>query len=299
MNLKQNLQKLNNYKNKNILVTGGAGFIGSHIVDLLYKFGANIRILDNLSAGKLENLTNSKFEFIEGDISNFETCLKATKNIDFLFHLAALVSVEESIIDPLKCNQINVTGTLNLLEASKINHVKKFIFSSSAAVYGASNDILDEKSICNPISPYGLSKLIGEQYTKLFSKHFQTISLRYFNVFGQRQDPSSHYSGVVAKFRRCIEENLDITIFGDGNQTRDFIDVTLVAQANLALALTDINNESFNVATGKSISLLQLVENLKKDFPNYKREIQFKPARNGDIKFSYACTKKLNSILEI
>src|SRR3990167_7492039 len=297
MNLKQNLQKLSSYKNKNILVTGGAGFIGSNIVDMLYNLGANVTVLDNLSTGKLENLKNSKFKFIKGDISDFETCLESTKNIEFVFHLAALVSVEESIIDPLKCNKINVTGTLNLLESSKINGIKKFIFSSSAAVYGLSDNILDEKSPCCPISPYGLSKLIGEQYCKLFSKNFKTISLRYFNVFGERQDPNSAYAGVVSKFKKQIEENLPITIFGDGNQTRDFVDVKLVAQINLELALTDVNDESFNIATGKSISLLQLVAILKKEFPNYKKEIQFKPARRSDIKFSYACIKKLNSIL--
>lgn len=292
------------YKNRNVLVTGGAGFIGSHLVEALIKLDANVTVLDNLSTGKIENLKNlgNKINFIEADIRDFNSCLNTCINIKTIFHLAAMVSVPESVENPIKCNEINVTGILNLLECAKQNNVQQFVFSSSSAVYGEQDKILSEENNCYPNSPYGLSKLIGEQYCKLYSKEVPSICLRYFNVFGKRQDTNSAYAAVVAKFSEQMQNNLPITIFGDGKQTRDFISVEHVAQANLKLATLEkkhFNGQPINIANGNSITLLELIETLKKKFPKYKNQIFFKPARFGDIKNSYANINKLKSLINI
>jgi nucleoside-diphosphate-sugar epimerase len=295
--------KIDFYKNKNILVTGGAGFIGSHLVEKLTQLNTNITILDNLSSGNLDNLKNvfNKINFIKGDICNFNTCLNATNNCDIIFHLAALVSVPESTLDPIKCNEINVNGTLNLLQAARLNKIQKFIFSSSSAVYGNQNKTISETTKCNPKSPYGLSKLIGEYYCRLFAKEVPAICLRYFNVFGSKQNPNGEYAGVVAKFTQQIQENKPITIFGDGKQTRDFIEVEKIVETNIKLATLNrakLNGQPVNVASGKSISILQLTELLKTKYPNYNNKIIFKPKRNGDILNSYTKIDKLMKLLQ-
>lgn len=290
------------FKNKKVLVTGGAGFIGSHLVDKLVELGADVTVLDNLSTGSLENLRKSqnKINFINGDITNYKVCINACENQEIIFHLAAMVSVPESIENPILCYTINVNGTINLLEAAKNQDVKKFIFSSSSAVYGATEGINKETDECNPISPYGLSKLIGENYCSYYAKFFDTVSLRYFNVYGDRQRDDSPYSGVIARFRAQMQKNAPITIFGDGEQMRDFIHVSNVVNYNLKATLLKkefLNGQPFNIASGKSKTILELVEELKSEYKNYRAEVLFKPARQGDIKVSLAdCSKIINFI---
>lgn len=291
------------YKNKQVLVTGGAGFIGSHIAEELVSYGAYVTVLDNLSTGNLENVAHIKdhITFIEGSITDMQTCLDATRGKSHIFHLAAFISVPQSLEEPQACHAINVDGTFNLLEAARQNNVKRFVFSSSSAVYGPALTTCNETTSCNPTSPYGFSKLIGEYLCKQYAVNFgvDTVCMRYFNVYGNRQNPNGQYAAVVAKFKDCMRQNLPITIFGDGLQTRDFIPVEQVAQTNLLLGMLpadDVSGEIFNVATGRSISLIELFNLLKKEFPFYALEPQFAPERTGDIKHSAADCSKLQKI---
>jgi len=293
----------NFYKDTPVLVTGGAGFIGSHIAHKLIALGAHVTVLDDLSSGNLENLNDiqHKITFLHASITDFDTCLQATMNRRIIFHLAAFISVPESIENPQACHDINVNGTFNILEAARINKVKRFVFSSSAAVYGPTESTCKENMPFDAKSPYGTTKAIGELYCKQFATNFNlnTVALRYFNVFGLRQNPNGAYAAVVAKFTNLIKQNKPITIFGDGLQTRDFIPVTDVVDANLTVAMlnkTQMNGQAFNIGTGKSINLLKLIDILKKDHPKYNQEIQFKPARAGDIKHSSADCSKYKGI---
>lgn len=293
----------NFYRNKQILITGGAGFIGSHLAERLVNLDAQVTILDNLSSGNLANLTNikSQINFINGDICNAKTCLLATKNQALIFHLAAFVSAAASVEKPYECYDINVNGTLNILNAAYKNKVPKLLFASSAAVYGNTTNICHEELSCIPESPYGASKLTGEQYCQAYSKDYglQTLSLRYFNVWGDRQDPNGSYAAAIAKFKTNMSQNLPITIYGDGQQTRDFVHVSKIVEANLNLAMLDkahLNGQPVNIATGQSKSLLEMLDFLKTSYPNYQEPIKFMPARRGDIKYSSANNQKLNSL---
>ncbi|MEI7851114.1 MAG: NAD-dependent epimerase/dehydratase family protein [Kiritimatiellales bacterium] len=226
------------------LVTGGAGFIGSHITDTLVEQGHDVVVLDDLSSGHKANLSEvwNKIEFIEGDICDAATCLKAAEGCDGIFHEAALVSVPDSINRPRDNHDINITGTLNILEAARQQGVKRVVFASSAAVYGDNPELPKrEDMLPEPKSPYALAKLTGEYYLKVYAECFglETVALRYFNVFGPRQDPSSMYSGVISIFSERIKKGLPITIYGDGEQTRDFVNVADVVSANL-LAMTTV-----------------------------------------------------------
>jgi len=294
------------YAKKKVLVTGGAGFIGSHLIEKLVMLGADVTVLDNLSTGNLENLENvqNKIKFINGDIEKLETCLEATKNQEIIFHLAAFISVPGSMANPQACMNTNVTGTFNLLESAKINPSTssgragvRFVLSSSSAVYGQKQGVCKETDACAPTSVYGFSKLINEQYCKLYSELFGigSVCLRYFNVYGERQNPNAQYAAVVAKFTDNMQRNLPLEIYGTGEQTRDFIHVDKVAESNLLLAMLPANQmigQAFNIATGTSINLLQLIEQLKVKFPNYTGEILFKPARAGDVDHTAAdCTQ--------
>jgi UDP-glucose 4-epimerase len=294
------------YNNKNVLVTGGAGFIGSQIARALCSYGANVTVLDDLSTGSLENLENckKKINFIANDITSFKTCLKATKKQDIVFHTAAFVSVPESVKHPELCEKINVEGTFNLLEAyktnkffSKTNHC--FIFSSSAAVYGNKSYACNENDKPNPQSPYAQSKLAGEKLcTEYFENYgIQTAVLRYFNVYGKRQNKKCDDIGVVARFKENLLNKKPITIYGNGRQKRDFVHVSRVVQANLLASTLSLKGDIYNIATGKSITLLSLIKKLEIETNTKCAGIIFKPARKGDVVSSRADNKKYDTIV--
>lgn len=290
------------YEGKNVLVTGGAGFIGSHIVEELVKQKAKVTILDNFSSGTLTNLLAilPYINIIYGDISNPFTALKATKNQDTVFHLAALVSVAQSVENPQFCKQINLIGTKNLLEGCKKKGVKNFVFSSSSAIYGNRDEECKEEDSTKPLSPYAKYKLESEKLCKQYAKDYgiNTASLRYFNVYGDRQKVNGEYAAVVAKFKYNLIHKKPLVIFGDGKQTRDFIHVSKVVEANLNIAIqANLNGEVFNIGSGKSINLLELIEQLEKEINTKKTDLVFEDERSGDIKFSSAnCEKYLKLI---
>jgi UDP-glucose 4-epimerase len=287
------------YKDRAVLVTGGCGFIGSHVAELLVSYGANVTILDDLSTGFEHNIAHIRdnIRLIKGSITNQQTCLQATVDQTVIFHLAAFTSVPDSVARPHLCHEININGTFNILNAARLNKVERLVLSSSSAVYGQAEGISCEIDPCNPLSPYGYSKLIDELLCQQFSKNYGIITtlLRYFNVYGPRQNPHAQYAAVVAKFSDNMRDNKPLTIFGDGKQTRDFVEVNYVAHANLMAGMLADNKTSgdvFNIASGKSINLFDLIDMLKKEFPSYTGAILFKEARAGDVLHTGAnCTK--------
>jgi UDP-glucose 4-epimerase len=290
-----------------ILVTGGAGFIGSHIVDRLLNEGFEVAIIDNLDTGRLENIAHYQdregFHFIKGDIRDFNLVKEAMKDMDAVFHEAALASVTLSVENPLLTNDINVSGTLNLLKASSDLNVKRFIYASSAAVYGdTSSPQKKENMTRNPTSPYGVSKLAAENYVKLFHKLYglETVSLRYFNVYGPRQrfDIQNAYGGAITIFTNRLLRNMPPIIYGNGEQTRDFVYIQDVIEANiLALNSKNAAGEAFNIGTGTNISINQIAEILK-DKMNKKhlKNVHADP-RPTDIRHGYADINKAKKIL--
>lgn len=292
------------YNKLPVLVTGGAGFIGSHLVEKLVELGAEVTVLDNLITGNIVNLNQviTQINFIEGSLANKEICLEAAKNKKVIFHLAAATSVPESFLHPHVYHETNIMGTVNLLESARTQKVKTVIFSSSSAVYGNNAGICSEETVCIPISPYGYSKLIGElicrEYTELFNVN--TICLRYLNVFGERQKADGPYAAAIAKFRNAFKNNAPITIFGDGSQTRDFVPVSTIIKANVICAMRahELKHQIYNIGTGKSISLLELMSQLKQEFSSYNQEITFAPARSGDIPHSRVLCEKYTSFLQ-
>jgi len=273
---------------KKFLVTGGAGFIGSHITEALVKKGYFVRVLDNFSSGKQENLekVRSRIELVRGDIRSPRACLKATKGIGFVLHQAALRSVPKSMLNPEDYNQVNIQGTLNLLQAALKNKIKNFVFASSSSIYGDAKSFPEKENFApQPISPYALTKLAGEYYCRLFSYHYRlpTVSLRYFNVFGPRQSPDDEYAVVIPKFIHCMLNNRQPPIFGTGKQSRDFTYVDNVVQANiLAAGKLSLRGEVFNVAAGQDYTILGLVRILNRLM---HKDIQpvFLPLRPGDV----------------
>jgi len=252
------------------LVTGGAGFIGSHIVEELVKRKQYVRVLDNFSSGKISNLggLKTKIDLIKGDICSPDICLKATRGVDFVLHQAALRSVPKSMKNPLEYNRVNINGTLNMLEAARNNKIRRFVFASSSSVYGEVKNFPEKESFTpGPISPYALSKLTGEYYCRIFSLHFglPTVALRYFNVFGPRQALDDEYAVVIPKFITCLINNQRPPIFGNGRQSRDFTFVKNVVEANLLAAKAkNLSYGVFNVAGGKDTAILDLVKILNK-----------------------------------
>lgn len=293
------------YKGKNVLVTGGAGFIGSHLVEKLVELGSHVTVLDNFSSGKLSNLGSvlNHITLIYADITSHYSVLKATLNKDYIFHLAAMVSIPHSLRYPELCHKINVDGTVNILDGCRQHHVKRLIFASSSAIYGDRIDVCCEDDEPNPLTPYAQSKLDSEGYCKHFSTKYgiQTSSLRYFNVYGERQNPLGDYAGVIAKFKRNLLSNNTLTIYGNGQQTRDFIHVSQVVDANLKIALAQTNpGETFNVGTGKSINLLELINNLEKELNVKRKDVIFKESRTFDILHSKAnCSKYEKAITNL
>jgi nucleoside-diphosphate-sugar epimerase len=287
-----------------VFVTGGAGFIGSNLTEALLKKGHRVRVLDNFSSGKKENLIfdegYSTLEMIEGDIRDFTLCQKAMKDIEYVFHQAALPSVQRSVEDPLNSNSVNVEGTLNILIAARDAHVKKVIYASSSSIYGDTPTLPKKEDMPpNPLSPYALQKYAGEQYCRLFFQLYglDTISLRYFNIFGPKQDPTSLYSAVIPRFIDALVKGDPPIIFGDGEQSRDFTYIDNVVQANLLAMTTDhLNGEVVNIACGKRISLNQLLGILKSVL-NLKMSPIYQEPRVGDVKHSLADIGKAKKLL--
>jgi nucleoside-diphosphate-sugar epimerase len=285
------------------LVTGGAGFIGSHTIESLLKESEQVRVLDNFSTGKRENLTAfaDRLEIIEGDIRDPVICRQAMEGVDYVIHLAALHEVPRSVEQPLETHEINVTGILNLLLAARDGGAKRFVYSSSSAVYG-NNPTLprsEDMMIAADSSPYAVSKLAGEFYCRLFSSLYglETVSLRFFNVFGPRQDSASQYAGVIPKFVSALLSNTPPVIFDDGEQTRDFVYVADIASAVLAACRKPgVSGEVFNIGTGQRISVNRLCALLQKilhrDIPP-----RFGPRMPGDIRHDYADIRKASKLL--
>jgi len=294
------------YAQKKVVVTGGCGFIGSHIAHKLVELGAQVTILDNLSTGFESNIADIKpqITFIQKSVEDLDACIEATKDAEVIFHLAAFISVPQSLEEPKLCHTANVDGTFNMLEAARINGVKRLVFSSSSAVYGVTEETSSETSPTSPVSPYGFSKLIGEELCKQYTLNFgiETVMLRYFNVYGPRQNPKGAYAAVVARFSEQLKNNVAITIFGDGLQTRDFVPVSQVAEANLLAGMADaaqVSGEVFNVATGTSITLLELVDQLRVQFPESTSKIVFGPERStAEVQHTSANVNKFLSLIQ-
>lgn len=288
-----------------ILVTGGAGFIGSNLTDALLELGHTVRVIDNLSSGKLSNLSKAllfgpNFEFIHADITTPGDLLKAAEGVQCIIHLAAQVSVKYSLQQPLCSASSNIMGFINALEAARIKNVPRFIYASSAAVYGQPLSLpLDERSSTMPISPYGLEKLINEQYAKLYQDlhGVSCLGLRFFNVYGPRQDSNSAYAGVISKFIERVATCQPITIFGDGHQTRDFVYVADVAKT-CAAAIESAVTGVLCVGTGHSVNLLQLVDGVERAVGD-KAEVFHAPQVAGDIVHSSMQPDNLNSELKV
>ncbi len=271
-----------------VLVTGGAGFIGSHIVDALIERGCQVTVLDNLTTGRLSNLecVRDRVTFIKGDIQDLDMLRKAAQSCDVIFHEAALVSVPQSVKEPIKSAMINDIGTLNVFEAARGNAVKRVVFACSSAVYGDDPEVpKHEQMRPKPMSPYAVQKLTGEYYARINFDLYgvEAVSLRYFNVYGPKQDPSSPYSGVISIFMSRANQGKAPIIYGDGKQTRDFVFVKDVVSANLlAASVEGVGKEVFNVGIGSSISIDELWKTIS-DMAELNISPQYGPERPGDI----------------
>ena len=303
---------MSDVKNKTILVTGGAGFIGSNLCEVLLQKGNKVVCLDNFSTGKRKNirefLSNENFTLIEGDIRNLKDCKKATKNIDFVLHQAALGSVPRSIADPITTNEVNISGFLNMLVASRDAGVKRFVYAASSSTYGDSEFLPKvEDKIGKPLSPYAITKYVNELYADIFHKTYglDTIGLRYFNVFGRRQDPDGAYAAVIPKFVKQLIDHESPVINGDGEFSRDFTYIDNVVQMNL-LSLSTSNPEAlntvYNVAYGQRATLNELVSALKASLSPFDKhikniDVKYGPVRDGDIPHSLASIDKAKKLL--
>jgi UDP-glucose 4-epimerase len=277
-----------------ILITGGAGFIGSHLVEH-FEGSASIRVLDDLSSGFIQNLAGRQCEFVRASILDRDALRAAMAGVDYVFHLAAMISVPESMEHPLKCGEINGTGTLMVLEEAARAGVKKLVLSSSAAIYG-NNPVAPKREEMNPepASPYAITKLEGEYYCALFTatRGLPTVALRYFNVFGPRQNPASAYAAAIPIFIRQALRGEPITIHGDGGQTRDFVSVRDIARANAFFATESPLTGVFNVARGGSVSIRELAEHIVR-ITGSESEIVHGPVRSGDVRHSTASLDRL------
>jgi len=290
------------FEGKHVLVTGGAGFIGSNIVEKLLNSNVRVTVLDNLATGKLENIkefiSTSNFKFIQGDICDFETCLDALNGVDVVCHQAALGSVPRSIEFPHNTHSVNATGFLNMLHAAKEKGIKRFVYASSSSVYGDSPiSPKVEGQEGNLLSPYAVTKQLNEKYAKVYSQlhGMQTIGLRYFNIFGPKQDPNGVYAAAIPKFIARLQSGEDVLIHGDGLQTRDFTYVKNAVHANFLSLFSEVTKENahvFNVACNDSFTLIHVVDTLKvgleKTGFTSSSKVVYGPDRPGDIKHSLA-----------
>lgn len=297
--------------NKKILVTGGAGFIGSNLCEYLLEKHNQVVCLDNFATGKKENIShlfeNPNFTFVEGDIRNLDDCIKATKGVDYVLHQAALGSVPRSLKDPITSNEVNVSGFLNMLVASRDNGVKRFVYAASSSTYGDSKALPKvEENIGRPLSPYAITKYVNELYANIFSDTYglETIGLRYFNVFGRKQDPNGAYAAVIPKFVGQFMKGESPTINGDGTYSRDFTYIDNVIQANIKslLAPSEATNQVYNVAYGDRNTLNDLVGYLKEYLAAYDPKIanigvKYGSNRAGDIPHSHASVDKAKRLL--
>lgn len=305
-------QNFENLKSSKVLVTGGAGFIGSNLCETLLKLESEVVCLDNFATGKKENLSaiqdHPNFRLIEGDIRNLEDCKRAVEGVDFVLHEAALGSVPRSINDPITSNEVNISGFVNMLVAARDAEVKRFIYAASSSTYGDSKSLPKvEDEIGKPLSPYAITKYVNELYADIFHETYglDTIGLRYFNVFGRKQDPNGAYAAVIPKFVMQLMKHESPVINGDGTYSRDFTYIDNVIQMNL-LALTTENkvalNEVYNTAVGDRTTLVQLTQLLKKYLSEYDSkiadvEIKHGPNRPGDIPHSLASVEKAKELL--
>lgn len=285
-----------------VLVTGGAGFIGSNLVDGLLSEGYEVRVLDNFSTGRRENIEHFKkdIELIEGDMRDQEITDQAVAGIDMILHEAALPSVPRSIKAPVTSNDVNIGGMLKLLSSAQKAGVQRMIMASSSSIYGNTAELPKHEGMTpKPMSPYAVTKLTGEHYLRVFHELYgmETLAIRYFNVFGPRQDPTSQYSGVIAKFMTAALEGSKYTVNGDGTQARDFTYIDNVVKGNLlALKAPKLGGESVNVACGGKYSLLDLIDAINKA-ADVELPVEFGPDRAGDVKYSMAAIEKAKDLL--
>ncbi len=285
------------------LVTGGAGFIGSHIAEALAARGASVRVIDNLSTGHLENIEaiGAKVDFIRGDLADEATVRKVVEDVEIIFHEAALPSVPRSVANPRETHLACVDGTFNILLAAKENRVRRLIYAASSSAYGDQPTLPKVESMRpEPLSPYATAKLVGEYYCQVFTRsyNFETICLRYFNVFGPRQDPGSPYSGVVSRFIDFLMKGERPVIYGDGEQTRDFTYISNAVDANLLAAEADKGiGEVINIANGEQVTINELFRRLKEVTGRDDIEPEYKEARTGDILHSLADISRARALL--
>ena len=277
-----------------VLVTGGAGFIGSHIVEALVKRGARVRVVDNLSTGYLRNLepVSGSIDFLQGDLADQAIAHRAVENVEVIFHEAALPSVPRSVLNPRETHLASVEATFNLLLAAKEGRVRRVVYAASSSAYGDQRTLPKVETMRpEPLSPYAAAKLVGEYYCQVFNRSYglETVCLRYFNVFGPRQDPSSPYSGVISQFIDRLLKGERPTIYGDGEQTRDFTYVSNAVEANLLAAETKRGiGEVINIANGEQVSINQLFQLIRKITGRGEIEPEYQPTRTGDILHSLA-----------
>jgi len=285
---------------KMALVTGGAGFIGGHLTERLLAEGWQVRVLDNFSSGKLENLPVGHLEVLEADIRDEDACRRACRGVDSVFHLAAIASVASSVADPVHSHEVNVNGTLTMLMAARDQNVRRFVLSSSASVYGDADQVpTPEDAPLRPQSPYATGKATGELYCRNFWELYglETVVLRYFNVFGPRQSPVSGYAAVIPQFVSAAQRNQQPVVYGDGEQTRDFVYVGNVAAANVRAAMANgVAGMTFNVAGGEGISLLRLLEELRA-LSGSPLAPEFRATRAGEVRHSRADISRARQLL--
>jgi UDP-glucose 4-epimerase len=289
--------------NRLAVVTGGAGFIGSHLVEALLEDGFRVRVVDNLSTGYRANLDHlaGRFDWLEADLADFEACRQAVDGAEYVFHEAAVPSVPRSVREPIESHTSGPTATLNMLEAARQAGVRRFMFAASSSAYGETEELPKVETILpQPLSPYAAGKLAGEHYVAVYARTMglDGVSLRYFNVFGPRQDASSSYSGVISLFAKAMSEGRRPVVFGDGGQTRDFTFVTNVVAANLAAMRSErpLGGVALNVGTGRRVGLLELIAALNAILGT-RLEPEFKPPREGDVRDSQACLQRIGALL--